>query len=294
MLFPFSFLVVEECNESSAKESEQEAELSHHNESEIQDSFVDLATAVNISEEELIEEINSLLSNDDPLSPNTEQQSSKGKDEKSMKARRCDSLRKQKLRKGWTKLFSCKKKCHLIPEDDQKRIYYSYWKRATFSSRFKFIYDMTEIEPRKRYHYKNRICYIRQYNATFYLDTSVGREKVCRYCFRATLKESDRFIVAVLDRKWRKIDCKVRVETLKRKRKRVTRNNVKALNNIHPDDEGIEFFEEHTKKSQLSFSMNQDAMYGTLVEPSMVKEEICIENDKHVDGKPPEKIHLNS
>ncbi|XP_033227837.1 uncharacterized protein LOC117179816 [Belonocnema kinseyi] len=112
-------------------------------------------------------------------------------------------IRDVKLARGYTRIPPCKYKCFLkISKHDQRNIFESYWKGATFHSRIKFIKSMTKVSKRV---YSDQIDghgnpeYIANYN----LRAKKGLQQVCRTCFRIALAEPDKFITEVLDEKLR-------------------------------------------------------------------------------------------
>ncbi|XP_033227429.1 uncharacterized protein LOC117179583 isoform X2 [Belonocnema kinseyi] len=104
-----------------------------------------------------------------------------------------------KPERPWIPLISCDAECNsLIKEDEQKRIYDTYWLGATEESRFKFINDMVDmVESEDRI---NRVKF------KYYLDVDEGHQKVCRLCFCHAIAESNDFLTMVLERRVRKPD----------------------------------------------------------------------------------------
>lgn len=81
-----------------------------------------------------------------------------------------------------------------LNEDDQYRIFKSYWQDATFESRFTFINEMAQFITRPP---------AKVYRSKFFLNTKKGYQKVCQNCFRRILGESESIIKIILDDKWR-------------------------------------------------------------------------------------------
>lgn len=95
---------------------------------------------------------------------------------------------------------NCDRKClSLINKTDQKCILNTY-KRSNTVSRIHFVNSMTELvqSPISR----------REYDTKFYLDTKVGRQKVCKDCFLFVLGEKDSLIESVFMQKLRDIKSK--------------------------------------------------------------------------------------
>lgn len=105
-----------------------------------------------------------------------------------------DILIENKLSLGWICLDKCKFNCYKkVTMGEQENIFNIYWRDSTPESRFTFINEMVESEK------KIRIQHI------FHLNTSRGKVRVCRGCFRATINESKVFILDVLHKKARTV-----------------------------------------------------------------------------------------
>lgn len=168
--------------------------------------FVDESETLQTSEEQ------SISTNADPLGAPTTVSKREGKTEKeindffkscritSINARRCSCVLEQ-----------CPRNCYLkLTPDDIKRNFDSYWHNSTFSSRYKFIYEMTEIIPTRYRFIKPKDPKYQQYQSIFYLSTKNGRGTVCKICFHRIIGEQDRLTDAILDVKLKEMNRLIR------------------------------------------------------------------------------------
>ncbi|XP_033228478.1 uncharacterized protein LOC117180204 [Belonocnema kinseyi] len=165
--------------------------------------FVDESETLQTSEEQAI------LSNDDPLAAPTIVSKREEKTEKKINGffKSCISIRSTQPSLCLTVLEPCPRSCYLkLTPNDMKHNFDSYWHNSTFSSRYEFIYEMTEIIP-TRHRFINRInCKYQKYQSIFYLSSKNGRVIVCKLCFLRTICEQDCLIDAILDSRLAKMN----------------------------------------------------------------------------------------
>ena len=188
-------------------------------------TFVDVSERLLGSEDELIEE-DSLCSNDPLSTEDNEEKEEKVSHSSSRNTRsskrtyhldksdQCSEFdRPRKRKKGWSPLTPCPCNCHtLINEDNQKRIFDSYWKLKTNELRSSFLSEMIKVIPQIQLVGKS-FCE-KRIVAKYYLNTDGGRHEFCRQCFRDILKERDQAMTAVLEQRMYEIMSKYLIEKL--------------------------------------------------------------------------------
>lgn len=109
-----------------------------------------------------------------------------------------------KSKKRFIRLPLCKNRCaYHVTEQDQKRIFETYWENATTFSRYKYINDMVDIIPSNRIQKAAKSYETKRFLSYYYLDTQQGRIKVCISCFCTAIYEQRAFVTIALRAKKR-------------------------------------------------------------------------------------------
>ncbi|XP_033227708.1 uncharacterized protein LOC117179748 isoform X1 [Belonocnema kinseyi] len=187
-----------------------------------------------------------------------------------------DSSSQRKVGKGWTQLSSCTNACYLtITEDEQKKLFHSYWYERTFHSRFDYVNEMIEMIEEPLGGDNSKLC------TKYFLKTSKGRQSLCRRCFCHILDVSPSFMKTVLDKKlleMKQMPPASENAILESENTRMELSDVESKDDVADVEmpEPIEVSGDELPKETLSVSNDDSLLFETIRQNSKIKPELRI------------------